>query len=81
MTFPRPAQGRQLRIGVTHLAWLNIYQNLKQIIQDAIAPEMQGLKGEIKALSHEITALSQRIDSMDNGWIRRTNGSTLSKCA
>jgi len=43
MTSPRPAQGRQLNIGVTFLAWLNIYQNIKQIVQDAVAPEIQAL--------------------------------------
>ena len=57
MAHPEPAQGRQLKIGVTFLAWLNIYQNLKQAIQDVIAPEMQQLHGEIKALSVGIGAV------------------------
>ena len=60
MTFP-PAQGRQLKIGVTFLAWLNIYQNLKQAIQDVIAPEMQQLRGDIKALSAEIAGVRQEL--------------------
>ena len=60
MTFP-PAQGRQLKIGVTFLAWLNIYQNLKQAIQDVIAPEMQQLRGDIKALSAETAAVRQEL--------------------
>src|SRR5437867_10130914 len=60
MTFP-PAQRRQLKIGVTFLAWLNIYQNLKQAIQDVIAPEMQQLRGDIKALSAEIAAVRQEL--------------------
>jgi predicted nucleic acid-binding Zn-ribbon protein len=49
----------------TFLAWLNIYQNLKQAIQDVIAPEMQQLRGEIKALSAEIGAVHQRMDSFE----------------
>jgi prefoldin subunit 5 len=65
MTHLEPAPGRQLKVGVTFLAWLNIYQNLKQAIQDVIAPEMQQLRGEIKALSAEIGALHQRIDSLE----------------
>jgi hypothetical protein len=60
MTSP-PAQGRQPTIGVTFLAWLNIYQNLKQAIQDVIAPEMQRLFGEIKAQNGEIKALAAEI--------------------
>ena len=60
MSFP-PAQRRQLKIGVTFLAWLNIYQNLKQAIQDVIAPEMQQLRGDIKALSAEIAAVRQEL--------------------
>src|SRR5207249_3090033 len=56
MTSLRPAQGRQLNIGVTFLAWLNIYQTLKQIVQDAVAPEIQGLKGEIQGIKGEIKA-------------------------
>ena len=60
MTFP-PAQGRQLKTGVTFLAWLNIYQNLKQAIQDVIAPEMQQLRGDIKALSAETAAVRQEL--------------------
>jgi hypothetical protein len=60
MTHPS-AQGRQPTIGVTFLAWLNIYQNLKQAIQDVIAPEMQLLRGDIKALSAETAALRQEL--------------------
>ena len=43
------------------MAWLNIYQNLKQIIQDAIAPELQGLKGEIKSLAGRVDSLEKRV--------------------
>ena len=43
------------------MAWLNIYQNLKQAIQDVIAPEMQQLRGEIKDLSSETGALRQEL--------------------
>jgi len=69
MTSPRPAQGRQLNIGVTFLAWLNIYQTIKQIVQDAVAPEIQelkgeivGVRGEIVGVKGEIRGLSDRID-------------------
>jgi hypothetical protein len=72
MAHPEPAPGRQLKIGVTFLAWLNIYQNLKQAVQDVIAPEIQQLRGdikaqngEIKALSVEIGALRQRMDGFE----------------
>jgi hypothetical protein len=59
MTHPAPAQGRQL--GVTFLAWLNIYQNLKQAMQDVVAPEIQALRGDIKQQNGEIKALSVEI--------------------
>jgi len=79
MTSPRPAQGRQLNLGVTFLAWLNIYQTIKQIVQDAVAPEIQelkgeiagvrgeivGVKGEIIGVKGEIRGLSDRIDSLE----------------
>jgi len=62
MTSKNPAQGRhQITIGVTTLAWLNLYQNLKQTIQDAIAPELHGIKGEMKALSQHINNLDDRL--------------------
>jgi predicted nucleic acid-binding Zn-ribbon protein len=63
MTHPIPAQGRQRQIGVTFLAWLNIYQNLKQAIQDVIAPEMQQIRGDIKALSARMDAFEKSIDA------------------
>jgi len=47
------------------LAWLNIYQNIKQIIQDAIAPEIQSIKGDIKALEAQVTGLGNRMDSLE----------------
>lgn len=57
-----PAQGRQrIHIGVTTLAWINVYQNLKQIIQDAIAPEIQSIKGNIKALETQIGAVHAEV--------------------
>src|SRR5947209_17983963 len=74
MTSPRPAQGRQLNIGVTFLAWLNIYQTLKQIVQDAVAPEIQGLKGEIQGIKGEIKGLSDRIDSLEKRLDNRIDG-------
>ena len=43
------------------MAWLNLYQNLKQAIQDVIAPEMQQLRGDIKALSAKIDAVHQEL--------------------
>ena len=43
------------------LAWLNIYQNLKQPIQDVIAPETQQLRGDIRAVSAEIGAVRQEL--------------------
>ena len=74
MTSPRPAQGRQLNIGVTFLARLNIYQTLKQIVQDAVAPEIQGLKGEIQGIKGEIKGLSDRIDSLEKRLDNRIDG-------
>ena len=82
MTSPRPAQGRQLKIGVTSfLAWLNIYQTIKHIVQDAVAPEIQGLKGEIQALKGEIQGvrgeikgLPDRIDSLEKRLDNRIDG-------
>jgi len=47
------------------LAWLNIYQTIKHIVQDAVAPEIQGLKGEIQGVNGEIKGLSDRIDSLE----------------
>jgi DNA repair exonuclease SbcCD ATPase subunit len=70
MTHPS-AQGRQPTIGVTFLAWLNIYQNLKQAIQDVIAPEMQLLRGDIKALSAETVALRQELTLFETFMDRR----------
>jgi predicted nucleic acid-binding Zn-ribbon protein len=65
MTSGNPAQGRQrIHVGVTTLAWLNIYQNLKQIIQDAIAPEIQSIKGEIKGLQTQIRALELQVSGL-----------------
>jgi predicted nuclease with TOPRIM domain len=64
MTYLTPAQGRQPKTGVMFLAWLNIYQNLKQAIQDVIAPEMQQLRGDIKAQNGEIKALSSEIAAL-----------------
>jgi predicted nucleic acid-binding Zn-ribbon protein len=63
MTSRNPAQGRQ-RIGVTTLARLNIYTNLKQIIQDAIAPEIQSIKGDIKSLETQINSVQTQIKSL-----------------
>jgi chromosome segregation ATPase len=47
------------------LAWLNIYQNLKQIIQDAIAPEIQSIKGDIKAVDARIASVDARIAGVE----------------
>ena len=47
------------------MAWLNLYQNIKQIIQDAIAPEIQSIKGEIQSIKGEIKGLSERMDSLE----------------
>ena len=74
MTSPRPAQGRQLNVGVTFLAWLNIYQTIKQVVQDAVAPEIQGLKGEIQGIKGEIKGLSDRIDSLEKRLDNRIDG-------
>ena len=65
MTSGNPAQGRrQIHIGVTTLAWLNLYQNLKQIIQDAIAPEIQSIKGDLKSLETQIIGLHGQIGGL-----------------
>ena len=74
MTSPRPAQGRQLNVGVTFLAWLNIYQTIKQVVQDAVAPEIQALKGEIVGVKAEIKGLSDRIDSLEKRLDQRIDG-------
>jgi len=72
MTARTPAQGRQqITIGVTTLAWLNIYQNLKQIVQDAIAPELQGIKVEIKALSQQVNSLEDQIHRSESRMEKR----------
>jgi hypothetical protein len=80
MTPVRPAQGGQrIHLGVTALAWLNLYQNLKQLVQDAIAPEIQGLKGDIRALETQFSELrtefrgfeertEKRFDQMNRPW-------------
>ena len=66
MTPARPAQGGQrIHLGVTALAWLNLYQNLKQLIQDAIAPEIQGLKGDIRALEGRMQGLEGRFQGLE----------------
>jgi flagellar capping protein FliD len=80
MTPARPAQGGQrIHLGVTALAWLNLYQNLKQIVQDAIAPEIQSIKGDIRALETQVAALrtelrvfeertEKRFDQINRQW-------------
>jgi len=65
MTSDQPQGRRQIRLGVTTLAWLNIYQNLKQIIQDAIAPEIQSIKGDIKAVDARIASVEARIAAVE----------------
>ncbi len=45
------------------MAWLNIYQNMKQAIQDVIAPEMQQIRGDIRALSARMDSLEKSIDA------------------
>src|SRR5262245_55250815 len=76
----RPAQGGQrIHLGVTALAWLNLYQNLKQLVQDAIAPEIQSIKGDIRALETQVSTLrtelrdfedrtEKRLDQMNRQW-------------
>ena len=80
MASATPAQGGQrIRLGGTALAWLNLYQNLKQIVQDAIAPEIQSIKGDIRALETQVSALrtelrafedrtEKRFDQMNRQW-------------
>lgn len=46
------------------MAWLNLYQNLKQLVQDAIAPEIQGLKGDIRALEGRIQGLETQFEGL-----------------
>jgi phage shock protein A len=66
MTSKNPAQGRQrIHLGVTTLAWLNIYQTLKQIAKDAIAPEIQSIKGDIKALEARIVAVDGHVMNLE----------------
>jgi flagellar capping protein FliD len=67
MTSATPAQGGQrIRLGVTALAWLNLYQNLKQIVQDAIAPEIQSIKGDIRALETQVSALRTELRAFED---------------
>src|SRR4026208_2405980 len=62
MTSKNPAQGRrQIHLGVTTLAWLNLYQNLEKLIQDALAPEIQSIKGDIKSLETQIVGLRAEV--------------------
>jgi len=68
MTSDQPQGRRQIRIGVTTLAWLNIYQNLKQVIQDAIAPEIQSIKGDIKALEAQMSAQRDSLGVVRDGF-------------
>jgi hypothetical protein len=66
MTSSNPAQGRQrIHLGVTTLAWLNIYQTLKQIVQDAIAPEIQSIKGDIKSLETKVESLRTELHAFE----------------
>ena len=77
MTSGNPAQGRrQIHIGVTTLAWLNIYQNLKQIIQDAIAPEIQSIKGDIKSIETQILGVRNQITGEITGLQGQITGSS-----
>ena len=46
------------------MAWINIYQSLKQIVQDAVAPEMLALKAEIKGLSQRMDSVEKRLDEL-----------------
>jgi len=46
---------------VTFLAWLNIYQSLKQAIQDVIAPEMQQLDKQFDAIDKRFESVDKRL--------------------
>jgi len=41
----------------------NIYETVKKAIQDVVAPEIQGLKGEIRTLQAEIKRLDDKVTS------------------
>lgn len=41
----------------------NIYETIKQVIQDVVAPELREINGELKLLHTEIRRLDEKIDS------------------
>lgn len=44
----------------------NLYETVRRAIQDVVAPEIQGLKGDFRALQAEIKRLDEKIDSKHN---------------
>ncbi len=43
----------------------NIYEQVKQALQDIVAPEIREVRGEIEGLRTEIRRLDERIDGLD----------------
>lgn len=44
----------------------NLYETVRKAIQDVVAPEIQGLKGDFRALQAEVKRLDERIDLRHN---------------
>ncbi len=43
---------------------VNVYNTLKQVLQDFIAPQMEALKGEIASVRAEIASVRAEISSL-----------------
>jgi len=74
MTSPRPAQGRQLKIGVTFLAWLNIYQTTNTLFRTQLRLKSKGSKARFKVSEARSNGLSDRIDSLEKRLGNRIDG-------
>jgi chromosome segregation ATPase len=44
----------------------NIYETVKRVIQDLVAPSLEEIKGELKAINAEIKRLDERINSVQS---------------
>ncbi len=44
----------------------NVYEQVKQAIQDVVAPNLAKIEGKIEALTVEIRRLDEKIDSLRN---------------
>ncbi len=43
---------------------VGVYDQIKSVFQDIVAPEIHGLRGEIHALRGEVQGLGTRVDSL-----------------